>query len=401
MPTAACAPGRVELLGNHTDYNQGVVLAAAIDRRLKVSGERRSDGLITLRSVSLGKFETRRENLRPQSEPRWVNYVLGVVRELLDAGLSIDGFSAEIEGDLPSGCGLSSSAAIEVATAFFLLKLFDATLPPLAIAKLCQRAEHRFVGVRSGLLDQVTTIFGRAGHAVFFDARSEEVRVIPFPPGLALIIAESGKKRELAEGLYNDRREETSAAAAALGLVALRDISPDELAKRDLPPLLRQRAAHIVGENERVHRALVLLEQNNGHGFGELMNESHESSRQNFENSTAELDLLVEIARDIPGVFGARLTGGGFGGATVTLCESAAAARIAEELAQVYLHRCGLRSRYFCLRHRERRPVKRNAGRQSDLARVRGRLSCGMATEMEVINAEELRARVGELRRFL
>ena len=347
MPIEACAPGRVELLGNHTDYNQGVVLAAAIDRRLKVSGERRSDGLIMLRSVSLGEFEIRRENLRPQSEPRWVNYVLGVVRELVDAGLSIDGFSAEIEGDLPSGCGLSSSAAIEVATAFFLLKLFDAILPPLAIAKLCQRAENRFVGVRSGLLDQVTTIFGRAGHAVFFDARSEEVRGIPFPPGLALIIAESGKKRELAEGLYNDRRDETSAAAAALGLVALRDISAGELARRDLPPLLRQRAAHIVGENERVHRALVLLEQNNGHGFGELMNESHESSRQNFENSTAELDLLVEIARDLRGVFGARLTGGGFGGATVTLCESAAAARIAEELAQVYLHRCGLRSRIF------------------------------------------------------
>ena len=347
MPTEACAPGRVELLGNHTDYNQGVVLAAAIDRRLKVSGERQSDGLITLRSLSLGKFEIRRENLRPQSEPRWVNYVLGVVRELLDAGLSTDGFSAEIEGDLPSGCGLSSSAAIEVATTFFLLKLFDATLPPLAIAKLCQRAEHRFVGVRSGLLDQVTSIFGRAGHAVFFDARSEEVRVIPFPPRLALIIAESGKKRELAESFYNQRREETRAAAEALGLIALRDISPDELAKRDLPPLLRQRAAHIVGENERVQRALVLLEQNNGPGFGELMNESHESSRQNFENSTPELDWLVEIARDLPGVFGARLTGGGFGGATVTLCESAAAVRIAEELAQVYLRRSGLRSRIF------------------------------------------------------
>ena len=347
MPTEACAPGRVELLGNHTDYNQGVVLAAAIDRRLKVSGERQSDGLITLRSLSLGKFEIRRENLRPQSEPRWVNYVLGVVRELLDAGLSIDGFSAEIEGDLPSGCGLSSSAAIEVATTFFLLKLFDATLPPLAIAKLCQRAEHRFVGVRSGLLDQVTSIFGRAGHAVFFDARSEEVRVIPFPPRLALIIAESGKKRELAESFYNQRREETRAATEALGLIALRDISPGELAKRDLPPFLRQRAAHIVGENERVQRALVLLEQNDGPGFGELMNESHESSRQNFENSTAELDCLVEIARDLPGVFGARLTGGGFGGATVTLCESAAAVRIAEELAQVYLRRSGLRSRIF------------------------------------------------------
>jgi len=173
------------------------------------------------------------------------------------------------------------------------------------------------------------------------------VRVIRFPPGLALIIAESGKKRELTEGLYNQRREETRAAAEALGLVALRDISPGELATRDLPPPLRRRAAHIVTENERVHHALVLLEQNNGNGFGQLMNESHESSRQNFENSTAELDLLVEIARDLPGVFGSRLTGGGFGGATVTLCESAAAVRIAEELAQVYLRRSGLRSRIF------------------------------------------------------
>ena len=276
-----------------------------------------------------------------------MNYVLGVVRELLDTGLSIDGFSAEIEGDLPPGCGLSSSAALEVATAFFLLKLCDATLPPLEIAKLCQRAEHRFVGVRSGLLDQVTSIFGRAGHALFFDARSEETRPIPFPPGLALIIAESGKKRELAAGLFNQRHEETRAAAEALGLVALRDISPDELDKRDLSPILRRRAAHIVGENERVKRALVRLAQNDAHGFGALMNQSHESSRQNFENSTAELDSLVEIARDLPGVFGARLTGGGFGGATVTLCESAAAARIADQLEKAYLRRSGRRSRTF------------------------------------------------------
>jgi galactokinase len=347
MRAEAYAPGRVELLGNHTDYNQGVVLAAAIDRGLKVSGERRHDGRITLRSSSMGRFEITVEDLRPENERRWVNYVLGVVRELLDAGLSIGGFSAEIEGDLPPGCGLSSSAALEVATAFVLLKLFNARLSLLEIAKLCQRAEHRFVGVQSGLLDQVTSIFGRSGHAVFFDARSDEVRAIPFPPGLALIIAESGKKRELTEGLYNQRREETRAAAEALGLVALRDISPNELAKRDLPPLLRRRAAHVVGENERVRRALVLLAQNDGRGFGALMNESHESSRQNFENSTAELDLLVEIACDLPGVYGARLTGGGFGGATVTLCENVEAARIADELAQTYNRRSGLKSRLF------------------------------------------------------
>ena len=347
MRAEAYAPGRVELLGNHTDYNQGVVLAAAIDRGLKVSGERRHDGLIALRSSSLGGFEIERDKLQRQTEPRWVNHVLGVVRELLDAGVSIDGFSAEIEGDLPSGCGLSSSAALEVATAFFLLKLFDARLAPLEIAKLCQRTEHRFVGVQSGLLDQVTSIFGRAQHAVFFDARSEEMCTIPFPAELAVVVAESGTKRELAEGLYNQRREETRAAAEALGLVALRDISPDELAKRHLSPLLRRRAAHIAGENERVQRALGLLAQNDARAFGALLNESHQSSRENFENSTAELDLLVEIARDLPGVFGARLTGGGFGGATLTLCERAAAAWIAKEMARVYARRSGIKSRIF------------------------------------------------------
>ncbi len=350
MRAVAFAPGRVELLGNHTDYNQGVVLAAAIDRGLRVSGERRDDGRISLRSSSLGEFAIGGEDLRAQRQPAWVNYPLGVVRELVDAGIPVEGFSAEIDGDLPPGCGLSSSAALEVATAFFLLQLFEAELAPMQIAKLCQRAEHRFVGVQSGLLDQVTSIFGRADHAVFFDARNEEVRAIPFPAGLALIIAESGTKRELAAGLYNQRRAQTQAAAEALGLAALRDISPNELAKRDLPPLLRRRANHIAGENDRVARALVLLGQNDGPGFGRLMNESHESSRRNFENSTTELDLLVEIACELPGVFGARLTGGGFGGATVTLCENAVAPQIADELARTYAERSGINSRIFVCR---------------------------------------------------
>jgi galactokinase len=345
MPAEAYAPGRVELLGNHTDYNEGFVLAGAIDRGLNVSGEKRNDGRIALHSSALGDYDLRIEDLQAQDEPRWTNYVLGVVRELLDVGVPIEGFSARIEGNLPFGCGLSSSAALEVATAFFLLKLSATSLPPIEVARLCQRAEHRFVGVQSGLLDQVTSIFGRAGHAVFFDARSEEVRLIPFPPSLALIIAESGRKRDLGTGLYNQRREETRAAVEALGLVALRDISTTELEKRDLPPLLRRRAAHIAGENERVQSALALLAKNDGPGFGALLNESHESSCHNFENSTAELDLLVEIARALPGVYGARLTGGGFGGATVTLCENAAAAQIAADLSWIYGRRSGLQSR--------------------------------------------------------
>ena len=206
MQATAYAPGRVELLGNHTDYNEGLVFAAAIDRGVKVSGTRRDDQRIALRSDSLGELVIAIEDLQPQQDPGWANYPLGVVQGLLEAGVLIGGFTADIESDLPAGCGLSSSAALEVATAYFLLKLFQAHLPPLAIAKLCQRAEHRFVGVRSGLLDQVTSIFGRADHGVFFDARTDEVRPTPFPAGLALIIAESGTPRELAAGHYNARR---------------------------------------------------------------------------------------------------------------------------------------------------------------------------------------------------
>jgi galactokinase len=295
----------------------------------------------------LGEVEVGLRDLRPQSENPWANYPLGVVRQLVEAGVPIEGFAARIEGDLPAGCGLASSAALEVATALLLLKLFPTELSPLQIARLCQRAEHEFVGVQSGLLDQVTCIFGRADHAVYFDSRSEEVRTVPFPSGLALVIAESGKKRELTEGLYNHRREETYAATAALGLGALREITAHELEKRDLPPLLHRRAAHVVGENDRVRRAVELLAKSEGRGFGALLFESHESSRNNFENSTPELDLLVAIAHKLPGVLGARLTGGGFGGATVTLCHRDTAAEVAQELSHQYCARTGRTPQVF------------------------------------------------------
>jgi galactokinase len=346
--TSAYAPGRVELLGNHTDYNEGVVLGAAINRGLTISGSRRDDAVISVSSGTMGRVEISCSELRPQTKERWANYVLGVAHEL---PFSVGGFSAEIAGDLPAGAGLSSSAALEVSTALFLLKLHQRDLPLLEVAKICQRAEHLFAGVQSGLLDQVTSLFGRADHAVFFDCRTEEVRTIPFPKGLALIIAESGKKRELASGEYNARREETSAAAAAFGVRALRDVTSTQLAARpDLPDLLRRRAAHIVGENERVWRAVGLLEAGDGLGFGALMNASHESSRRNFENSTHELDLLVSIAQELPGVLGARLTGAGFGGATITLCEQAAAEAVATGLSTRYTDACGSKARVFICR---------------------------------------------------
>jgi len=344
---SACAPGRVELLGNHTDYNEGVVLGAAINRVICVSGTKK-DRLIRIASGGFGEVEIDAAELRPLQDARWANYILGVGVELRQLGVPVAGFDAEVRGDLPTGSGLSSSAALELSTALFLLKLFPFELPRLEIAKACQRAEHRYVGVQSGLLDQVISLFGQAQHAVFFDCRSEQIRTVSFPSSLSLIIAESGLQRELASGDYNLRRTETRDAAAAFGVNALRDLTSNQIDQRgDIPDLLRRRARHIVEENERVWRALKLLESGDARGFGQLLNESHESSRRNFENSTPELDLLVSIAQRLPGVLGARLTGAGFGGATVTLCEKSAAAVVAQQLAKHYAAQTGTESQVF------------------------------------------------------
>jgi galactokinase len=344
---SACAPGRVELLGNHTDYNEGVVLGAAINRLIRVSGTK-SHASVRVTSAGFGEIEVHPASLRPLQEARWANYILGVADELRQLNVPIEGFAAHISGDLPIAAGLSSSAALELATALFLLKLFAFDLPPLEIAKACQRAEHNYLGIKSGLLDQVISLFARAQHAVFFDCRSEQIRTVPFPASLALVIAESGKKRELANGDYNLRRTETEAAARAFGVRALRDLESAQIPGRlDIPELLRRRALHVVEENERVWQAVQLLEAADGRSFGKLMNASHESSCRNFENSTPELDLLVSIAQRLPGVVGARLTGAGFGGATVTLCERSAADPVARQLARDYRAQTGTHARVF------------------------------------------------------
>jgi galactokinase len=334
---AAYAPGRVELLGNHTDYNQGLVLGAAIERGLTVRGEGRADALVRLSSRAFpGSVEVSLTQLEPRASNAWANYPLGVVREFMGAGYPIGGFNLEISGDLPAGGGLSSSAALEMATALFLQQLFELEIEPLALAKICQRAENHFVGVRSGLLDQVSCLFGRANHAVYLDCRSEELRLIPFPTDLALVLADSGARHRLIASDYNARREECAAAARALGVASLREVSLAQLQDPRLiiPPLLCRRALHVVGENDRVMRALEALACGDAHALGALLNDSHESSRLNFENSTPELDRLVSIARSLPGVLGARLTGGGFGGATLTLVEAPQADAVVEALAR-------------------------------------------------------------------
>jgi galactokinase len=331
------APGRVELLGNHTDYNQGVVLAAAIDRGLNVTGARRSDGIIRISSeFSDGSVEVPPGDRSPLPGGSWANYPLGVVQQFELAGHRVGGFDATVSGDVPAGAGLSSSAAFELATAGFLMALNGIRLKPMVVAKLCQRAENDFVGVRSGLLDQATSVFGRANHVVHLDFRSEEIKTIPFPANVSLIIANSGERHRLQQSEYNTRRKECSAAAKALGVPSLREVSPAHLqsTRGALDPILFRRAAHIVGENERVAQALVALEHGDAARIGSLMNASHESSRINFENSTPGLDRLVQVARTLPGVLGSRLTGGGFGGGTVTLVETEVAADTARQMAR-------------------------------------------------------------------
>jgi galactokinase len=331
------APGRVELLGNHTDYNRGLVLAAAIDRGVGVMGGPRRNGVIRLRSEFLdSRVEIAPGEWRPLPNRSWVNYPLGVVQQFELAGHPMGGFDATIKSDIPAGAGLSSSAALEVAIAQFLMVLHDIHLEPIEVARLCQRAENEFVGVPSGLLDQATSVFGREDHVVHFDFQTDEITMIPFPRELSFVIANTAAPHELVAGQYHMRREECRAAAKALGVPSLRELSSAQLqaARGALDPVLYRRAAHIVGENERVAQAVAALRSGDTALLGALFNASHESSRTNFENSTPELDRLAAEARRLPGLLGARLTGGGFGGSIVALAQATSVSEIARELGR-------------------------------------------------------------------
>jgi len=347
MEVRSFAPGRVELLGNHTDYNDGVVLSAAIAFGITAQGSRRDDGEVRLSSAVSDEAVTFPVSGTAPKSGAWTDYPIGVVHFFCEAGFAIEGFEARFTSTLPIGAGLSSSAALEVATACLLVKLFDLQIEPMAMAKLCRRAENEFVGVSCGLLDQVSSIFGKRDHVVYLDCRAESVERIPFPKNYALLIADSGVEHALTGGEYNERRDQCFEAARLLGVPALRDVNPDQLAAAKIPGYPGRRAAHIVGENSRVLEAIDCLRDGRVEAFGALMSASHRSSIENFENSTPELDLLVEIALATPGILGSRLTGGGFGGCTVSLVHADHAASAGEHLSKTYQERSGHNTRIF------------------------------------------------------
>jgi galactokinase len=321
----AYAPGRAELLGNHTDYNEGYVMALAVGRGTTMTGRARSDRKISIHSRQLDQTETiNLDQLQAEKVSPWSRYTLGVVDQFRRNDLPVEGFEAEISSNLPLGAGLSSSASLENATVLFLARLFGAKLDPMQMARISQKAEHDFVGVRCGLLDQMASLMSKAHHATCIDCRTTEVTHVPLDGKTRIILANSGVKHALVGGEYNERRSDCEAAAHALGVTALRDASTEMLKARksELADRIYHRALHITGENERVVEGSAALRKGDFARFGELMFTSHESSRVNFENSCPELDLLVETARKTPGVYGARLSGGGFGGATINLVEA-------------------------------------------------------------------------------
>lgn len=333
------APGRVEWLGNHTDYNQGLVLAIALDIGTKIKGHKINSDEIILHSDRFDEtYSTTIDNIVPLEAKRWENYPLGVISELKKMGAKIGGFECWIDGELPIGAGLASSAALEVSMAVFLVKLFGIKIDKLDVAKACQMAEHNFAGVKCGLLDQIASLFSQQGCATYIDFQSLCVDNLPLNKDYRFIIVNSLKKHALVRGEYNERRTSCESAAKKLSVESLRLVSQAEVEKNQslLNEIEFKRAMHITGENGRVKKAIEYMNKNQFSEVGRLMIESHKSSVQYFENSCKELDFLVKSATQIDGCLGARLSGGGFGGATINLVKKDFEQKFRKEISEKF-----------------------------------------------------------------
>ena len=343
------APGRVNLIGEHTDYNEGFVLPAAIDLEIRIAYLPMDD-----RRVELVRLDTAQRDGFDLDAPRpksgtWLDYVAGTAWALQEAGLRLTGLRGVITSTLPPNAGLSSSAAIELASAWAMLHDGAPAVDRFELARRCQRAENAYVGVLSGLMDQFAVSCGVAGAALFLDCRSSEWRPVPLPPGFDLVVLHTGSPRQLGRSEYNVRRSQCEAAVAALArddpaIRSLRDVTPQALAAAagQLEPVEFRRAKHIVSENDRVGETVRALEAGDLQAVGELFAASHASLRDDYKVSSPELDSMVEIAIAVPGVVAARMTGAGFGGCTVNLVRPEAVDALTAAVLTQYPAKTGL-----------------------------------------------------------
>ncbi len=349
-PTQAVrAPGRVNLIGEHTDYNDGFCLPMAIERDVRVAIARRADRTVRVASMEQlagGKpvvvsFELGKAIPKATvAAETWADYVKGCAQVLIDAGIELVGCDLALTGDVPLGSGLSSSAALEVAAIHALLRAAGRTLPGTEIATLGQRAENCYVGNNCGILDQLSSACGMLGQAMLMDCRTLALTPAPLPAGVSVVIADTGKRRGLVDSAYNERRSQCEAGAKVLGVSHLRDVSLHGLWQAvqagRLDDLSRRRCNHVVAENGRTQAAFACLQAGDAVAFGQLMDQSHADLRDQFEVTGPELDTMVAIARSLPGCLGSRMTGAGFGGCTVSLVRDAAVAAFVPALTAAY-----------------------------------------------------------------
>lgn len=345
-----CAPGRVNLIGEHTDYNGGFAMPAAIGFVTRVRMSPRNDRRVVSRSENFGEAVEFDLAAMPQA-PRgnWNDYVLGVAAQLEAAGYELKGADLTIHSTIPAGAGLSSSAALEVSTALAMMARSEIAVDRRELALLCQRAENDFVGVRCGIMDQLTSCLGRKGHALLLDCRTLDVSYVPVPREVRLVVCNSMVKHALTSGEYNRRREQCEEGVRRLAqflpmIRQLRDVTLVQLdaLREELDPLIFRRCRHVIGENLRTVKAADALRNRELKTFGLLMNASHESLRDDYEVSCEELDILVDLAQSQAGVHGSRMTGGGFGGCTISLVDESRVEAFVMRVADGYARRTGI-----------------------------------------------------------
>jgi len=350
-PFVVRAPGRVNLIGEHTDYNDGFVLPMAIDRAIWIALRPRDDGTVWIHSLDFDEDASFSLSALQHGSGDWVEYPKGVAWALQGAGYHLRGWEGIVAGDVPLGAGLSSSAALELATARAFAATSDLPWDAATMARLGQKAENEWVGMNCGIMDQMISAAGLAGHALLIDCRSLETDPVPLPPGTAVVVMDTATRRGLVDSEYNVRRAQCEAAARYFGVPALRDVSYEQFRVRaaGLDEVTRRRAHHVITENDRTLQAATAMGRGDAVEMGRLMDDSHTSMRDDFEISCDELNTMVAIARQEPGCYGARMTGGGFGGCAVALVHAGAAPAFAGRVAANYQQTTGLTpSLYIC-----------------------------------------------------